>query len=217
MAVYETPPTAPEARPFYKNPVVIILGVLLLCACVGCGALGALGTFGASQAGTAIEEISTQAAATLEAGGFELSTPEAGSSEPGTTDSEPVEGDTVSAFELQFAQCFNDSSGDGELVETVEVVPCTTPHDNEIFLVTDFPAGASDPFPGEEAIDAFAEEQCLAAFDIFVGLSFDESVYGATYFQPTEETWAERGDREIVCYLFEPGVRLSESAQGSQR
>ncbi len=124
-----------------------------------------------------------------------------------------VEEGEVSAFDVTVGDCFGDPGEDE--VSSLEALPCTEPHDNEAYHLADFPAGPDEPFPGEEEIDAFAEETCVAAFEDYVGLSFDESVLQVTYLQPTEGTW-EDGDREVVCTLYSDDGQLTGSMKDSK-
>lgn len=108
----------------------------------------------------------------------------------------------ISAFNLQVGNCFNDPPSNGAgLVSELLALPCDQPHDNEVFFLVDYPSAADAPFPGNEALRLFADQQCEAAFAGFVGLPYHESPLVLTSFTPTEESWAT-GDREIVCYLF---------------
>jgi hypothetical protein len=54
---------------------------------------------------------------------------------------------------------FYDDNSEG--VSDVPTVDCSEPHDNEVFATYDIPDG---DFPGEEAIVAAAEEECIELF-----------------------------------------------------
>ena len=207
---YSAAPAPNAARPWYKNPLVLILGTIGLCAC-----LGLLCMF--TSLGSALRELGGMEGlqATVEAGGgvpSGISTPVTGS---GGTGNSNDPGREVSAFDLQVGQCFNDPD-DTTSVNSVLVLDCATPHDNEIFHMVDYPAGSGDPFPGEDAIDAFAEGECSAAFQPYVGSDYSTSAYYVSYYQPSEGTW-DNGDREIVCFLYEQNTQMEGSARGSGR
>lgn len=129
------------------------------------------------------------------------------------------EPEEISVFDLEAGDCFNFVQEQTEtgLVENIEIVSCGQPHENELYFTVDYPAGSGEPFPGEDAIDEFAGEQCLSAFADFVGIDFNESVLNVRYFQPIPDSWDDRDDREIACFLFEEGVTLDESMQGAER
>jgi hypothetical protein len=100
----------------------------------------------------------------------------------------------VEALEIQVADCFNDAGLDA--VEEVTVVPCTDPHDYEVFHVFELADGA---YPGVDAIETSWIDGCLARFEAFVGTTFEASLLDISAIYPTEETWNELGDREVLC------------------
>ena len=116
------------------------------------------------------------------------------------------------AIDLQVGDCYNGASTSDE-VANVEIVPCDTPHEAEVFLVTSFPDDG--PFPGAGALDEFAADVCKGqAFDDYVGLAWAESRYFTSQLLPTEESW-ERGHRDITCSLYDIQAPLQSSARGS--
>lgn len=125
-----------------------------------------------------------------------------------------VESGEVSAFNLQVGNCFDDPPDVAGLVSELLAIPCDQPHDNEVFFLVDYPSAADAPFPGNETLGLFADQQCAAAFEGFVGLPYHESPLVLTSFTPTEESWAT-GDREVVCYLFRgDGIKLDRTQRG---
>lgn len=118
----------------------------------------------------------------------------------------------LSPFELEVGDCFNDPEGGEELIDRVAAVPCSAPHDNEVFHLADYPAGAEAPFPGQEELDRFAAQQCEAAFGSYVGVAYASSRFVMAPVQPTEESWAE-GDRELICILFDPDLNKLEGSR----
>ena len=61
---------------------------------------------------------------------------------------------------------------DGEVVSEVPVVPCTEPHDDEVYF--DFQL-ADGEFPGDDAVAEQSDAGCLEQFQPFVGLVYDSS------------------------------------------
>ena len=117
----------------------------------------------------------------------------------------------MEAFELRVGDCFNDS-GTSE-VRTVEVVPCTTGHDFEVYHEFELPDGS---FPGQAAIEQAWVEGCLAEFESFVGVGFDESMLDISAVFPTEASWGQLDDRVVLCSVTAvDGVRRTSSAEGS--
>ena len=123
----------------------------------------------------------------------------------------PTVPEEVGVYKLEVGDCFAEvPEGD---VLTVPVVPCAEPHADEVFAQTSLPGG---DFPGDDAIFAQADEFCIAEFNSFVGLSYEQSVLDYTYFYPTEESWLE-GDRAVTCTIYDPGEEVSGSLRGVER
>ena len=83
---------------------------------------------------------------------------------------------------------------------TVQTVPCSEPHSEEIYAAVTPPEG---DFPGYEAIDAQAKEMCTAEFESFVGLPYEDSTLHMNLVIPTEERW-DAGDRTALCTIYDP-------------
>ena len=125
---------------------------------------------------------------------------------------EVIEGGDADVFSLQLGDCFNNVSS--EEVSEVPVVPCSEAHDNEVFHIFEVPDG---DFPGDEALDEAAAEECVPAFESFVGIAYMDS--GLDYFPltPTEAGWTVYGDREIVCSVYDPDASVTGSLVGAAR
>jgi hypothetical protein len=102
-----------------------------------------------------------------------------------------------SVFSLKVGDCFNGTSTG--TVSDVSNVDCTAPHDAEVFNIFDYPNAPSN-YPGSDVLRATAEAGCKPAFATFVGLDFNASIYGLSYFGPTEDGWG-KGDRGIQCLI----------------
>jgi hypothetical protein len=98
-------------------------------------------------------------------------------------------------------------------VTTVVEVPCEQPHTHEVYHKVTYtpPDNAFD----EARISQFASEQCTQSFAAYVGIPFDRSKYYYVQFSPTQESWTQQGDREVVCLLFQQGAELTGSARGT--
>jgi hypothetical protein len=134
------------------------------------------------------------------------------SSAPPATDSssgEEIEQTDTDVFTLAVGDCLNDTSG----TEVTEVpnVDCADEHDFEVY--SDFEIEGSE-FPGDDAVDTEADTRCLDAFEGFVGVPYDDSVYGYTYFTPTEGSWTDGGDRLVSCLVGDPEGKVTGSLQG---
>ncbi len=133
-------------------------------------------------------------------------------------DGQVVEGnDNTDVFTLRVGDCLNDATA-SETVETIPTVPCSEPHDSEIYASYII---AGDTFPGTDAVIEEADAACLEAFPGFVGVDYSESVYYYSYYFPTEGSWAN-GDREVLCTIYEldaegNGVKVTGSLENIGR
>lgn len=122
------------------------------------------------------------------------------------------EGGEVDVLTLAVGDCL---VGVEEGLQTsVDAVPCAEEHDLEAFHDFALPAG---DFPGEDAVDEAAGDGCHAAFEEFIGVSYDESVLIYTYFYPSEESWTEADDRLITCLVGDESGPVTGTLAGAQR
>lgn len=123
-----------------------------------------------------------------------------------------VDSGRIDAFDIRLGDCFNDSADadDGTEVYGVDAVSCTEPHDNEVFAVFDLDLKS---FP-DDAMSDITFEECIQRFEPFVGSDYSSSSLDITLMFPTEQSWNEMNDREVVCALYD--VELNK-LQGSMR
>lgn len=126
---------------------------------------------------------------------------------------EVVEAGTADVFNLRVGDCFDDESLDGGVSE-VPAVPCAEPHDNEIYFIYDLPDG---DFPGVTEVETLADEGCAAQFEAFVGAAYETSAIDYWALYPSEDTWTQIGDREVICSVWEPGVKVTGTLAGVAR
>jgi hypothetical protein len=131
---------------------------------------------------------------------------------------EAAEPEPTDVFSLEVGDCFNDPEGT-ELgseginqVEELPVVDCEEPHDNEVYASLEQEDGE---YPGDEEIQGLAIDGCVAEFEGYVGVAFEESEFDAFPITPTAESW-EQGDREVLCALFGEEPKTG-SAEGSEQ
>ncbi|MEZ5410974.1 MAG: septum formation family protein [Acidimicrobiales bacterium] len=118
---------------------------------------------------------------------------------------------TVDALDIHLADCFNNPGV--ESVEEVMVVPCAEPHDFEVFHSFQL---ADGPYPGDDKVQDEWFKGCLAEFEAFVGTKFDESALDVSAIYPTEQTWNELEDREVLCSVTAiDGTRRTGSARNA--
>ena len=86
-------------------------------------------------------------------------------------------------------------------VDELDKVDCDESHVAEVFAVPELEDG---DFPGVDEITDLAAEACLGEFEDYVGVSYDDSVYEIFPIAPSEESWDEADDREVICLAGNP-------------
>lgn len=76
---------------------------------------------------------------------------------------------------------------------------CATEHDVEVYFVGDVTATEFDAV----AIAEEASAMCRVEFEVFVGITYEESSLDIYYLYPQQESW-DSGDREVICAVFTP-------------
>lgn len=115
-------------------------------------------------------------------------------------------------FAIEVGDCLDET--DASEVSDVPVVPCSEPHDQEVFsefLLTE------TEWPGDDAIQEAAITRCDAAFAVFVGITWDESALDWFPFTPTENGWETLGDRLVQCVIYDPEVKTTGTLKGAAR
>ena len=120
----------------------------------------------------------------------------------------------VDVFDVKVGDCLlGEIAEEGEEISSIEAAPCSDPHGDEVFASATVPDG---DFPGQDAVNTQAEEECVAQFADFVGLAYEASVLEISYFTPTEESW-DTGDREILCTVYDPEGDTTGTLQDANR
>lgn len=101
----------------------------------------------------------------------------------------------VDAFEVRVGDCFDDEAFASSEISEIPGIPCSEPHDNEVYATFDIPGD----WPGAERVEALANEGCHARFADAIGKSYEESVIAYTTIYPTQGSWKQRSDREVIC------------------
>lgn len=127
---------------------------------------------------------------------------------------EIVEGGDLGVMTMQVGDCFDDP--DSNLVYDVQAIPCSQPHDNEVFALGDVSGVFPNTHPGPGALDDYAYEQCIGSnFRSYVGVAYADSILGVFTLTPTEESWDD-GDRGYICALYRLDLaKLSDTARAS--
>ena len=138
-----------------------------------------------------------------------------GSDEPERDDQGAVaeEGD-LAADSVEVGDCFDDPGNLDDVAE-VPAIPCDQPHANEAYHAFDIEVDG-DEFPGAEQIEQLATDGCLTEFEAFVGTPYAESSLDIFYLAPSESSWNDFDDREVLCAVYDvDGEPLTGSARDS--
>ena len=116
------------------------------------------------------------------------------------------------ATDLRVGDCFDEPVSMTEVTD-VQHQPCTEPHDGEIMFVGDYPDQAD--YPGNDAFDAYAEANCIPAFESYIGRDYEtDTEFNIGTFYPISEGWSS-GDHEITCYVFRiDEAKMNASVKG---
>lgn len=122
---------------------------------------------------------------------------------------------TAAANEQDAADAHPASDDDtrGRQVGDVSTVPCSEPHDFEVYAT---PTLTGDDFPGDDAVDAQADDLCGRAYGPFVGFDYQDSIYDYQGYKPTSDSWST-GDRTVDCIIGDPAGTTVGSLAGIGR
>ncbi|PPF44556.1 hypothetical protein C5B85_10505 [Pseudoclavibacter sp. AY1F1] len=167
-------------------------------------AIGAMALLGFGLSGcSAAQEIADSVEGELSGGESEV--------RDGETQEVTESGD-LDVFKLAVGDCFDDAGS--TMVSEIPVVPCSNPHDYEVYYEVEMPAG---DFPGDEAITTQAEADCTAQFATFIGLPYDQSSLYFSYLTPTQQSWDDAGDRLIQCIVTDQAAQTTGTLAGAAR
>ncbi|WP_182377263.1 septum formation family protein [Nocardioides sp. WS12] len=141
---------------------------------------------------------------------------EVNDSTTGTDADRPVMADDVTV-----GDCFNDPvlrglkpDEPGKALGELEVLPCTEPHDFEVYGA--FEVKGDGAFPGEKAMIK-KTDRCLPLFRKYVGVPYRKSTYEGFSYYPSADSWV-LADRTITCILANPELKpLKRSAKNTKR
>jgi hypothetical protein len=115
------------------------------------------------------------------------------------------------AGDLKVGDCFDDPGAVSEITD-VQHQPCTDAHDSEVIFVGDYPA--QDAYPPDEAFSTFAEQQCVPAFEAYVGRDYEtDTEYEFGFYYPASESWSD-SDHEVACFVYRiDGAKMTSSVK----
>lgn len=121
-----------------------------------------------------------------------------------------------SVFELAVGDCVVPPAElDTADVEQLQAVPCTDTHTHEVYATATYTA--SDVYPGENELQAFADGACLDGFEDYVGIAYEESTLRFSYLFPSFPSWTDGEDRDVVCFIVSTDEPMTSSARGLAR
>ena len=123
---------------------------------------------------------------------------------------------TTGLRDIEPGQCFDSIEDPVAADRAVQVIDCEEPHTYEVYDVISYDgegAGRGTPYPGESAVQNWAEQACFDRFEAFVGVRWTVSEMDIRVWWPSAESWG-RADRSVVCTVMSD---TGEKLTGSQR
>lgn len=62
---------------------------------------------------------------------------------------------------------------------------------------------SGDAYPSEDVMTGYVIDNCIPAFDTYVGMDYQSSMYDIFHFVPSEDGW-DAGDHTVQCAVFHP-------------
>jgi hypothetical protein len=115
----------------------------------------------------------------------------------------------TNVFALRAGDCFQNPRGDQSVlgITYVTVVPCTTPHDAQVFVAF---TAAGTSYPGTAALKHQADQGCHARLSGLLVTSKITSTMSLRFFYPLASSWSS-GHRTISCLIVDSAKDLKSS------
>lgn len=101
-------------------------------------------------------------------------------------------------FAMSIGDCASSTSLKGDEVASLPTVDCETEHDVEGYAAMQLPDG---DYPGQDAVQSAANDFCLTEFEGYVGTPYEDSALSYSFLYPTERSWNDHEDREVLCLI----------------
>lgn len=141
--------------------------------------------------------------------------------EPTSEGESPTEPETytvtnpdTSLVSAEVGACTTTDVMENSSVSTLPLMDCGYEHDAQVIGLFDL---EGDEFPGTATVRSDARAACEAAFEEFVGIAESDSELQLWHISPTEGTWDNNDDREVICIAYLEEGSVTESWEGSQR
>ncbi len=99
-------------------------------------------------------------------------------------------------------------------VSNLTLVPCDQAHYWEAYDQTTL---TDQTYPGASAVTTKANSFCSDSFRSWAGISTERTKYAMTYFYPTQETWTQAGDRQVVCFAGSDSGGITGTLKGVKK
>jgi len=119
----------------------------------------------------------------------------------------------VSFDKIRTGDCIDPAPPESVVSETLPVVACTRPHDEEVLATRDLGDG---DWPGDKVIDDRSYKVCAPQFEAFVGIPVDQSRFDLFWYSPDRESW-QAGDHLVVCVVSDPRGKTTGTLHGTRR
>ncbi len=119
---------------------------------------------------------------------------------------------TTDSFSVRVGDCLGTLPS--ESTEALTLLPCAGPHHWEAFGSATL---SGEDYPGNNAVRDQARAVCADGFADFVGMPTGKSKLELTMLTPTQETWTEALDREVVCLVGTPGGGITGTLRSAAR
>jgi hypothetical protein len=107
-----------------------------------------------------------------------------------------------SVFDITVGDCITQPE-EADQYQSLEVVPCSQPHEYEVFHEFNVSATEFD----QDAIEQEIYDVCYVdEFEKFVGTAYDNTTLGVQYLSPTQSSWDDYDDRLVSCMVYEKGA-----------
>ena len=113
---------------------------------------------------------------------------------------------SISVFDVQVGDCLESVEADAQ-TSSLDGVPCSDPHVGEAVARFSLPEGA---YPGDDAVLATGDDRCPQALAERVRPAQRQGLEDF-YLYPTQTSWEQQDDREIVCIALSERPRAGSA------
>ncbi|MGN9908653.1 DUF4190 domain-containing protein [Phytohabitans sp. LJ34] len=112
----------------------------------------------------------------------------------------------VNVQRLTPGQCLNGLK-EGSAIRDLPAVPCTQPHEGEVFATFDL---ADGDFPGDTEVGKLAEDGCVDRLKTYSAKAADDPNVEIYFLHPTQTSW-RLGDQGVACVAMSSTGKVTGS------